>query len=314
MQYEESYFQGEEREGFYIAPMMKRYWAAQMEVLEVIDKICKLYGIKYFAFYGTLLGAVRHKGFIPWDDDMDLCMLRDDYDRFHQIAPDVLPKGYHILSAKEDEYGTLGVNGLFMRIVNSNEIDISKERLDRYHGCPYVVGIDIFVQDYVPRNEDDLKLRNNMFDIIAGTARLLETGKLSGENLEENLCAIEEMCKHSLNRSKPLVGQLYYLADRVSAMYTREEADYVSIVRHRMHSGETFIRKEEYDEIIRVPFENMMIPIPKQYHNSLVMGYGSNYMTPIQGLGAGHEYPAYKSQERVIIERFGELPECIRYE
>lgn len=314
MQYEESYFQGEEREGFYVAPMMKRYWAAQMEVLEVIDHVCEIYDIKYFAFYGTLLGAIRHKGFIPWDDDMDLCMLRDDFDKFHQIAKNALPKGFHILTAKEDEYGTLGVNGLFMRIVNSNEIDISKERLERYHGCPYTVGIDIFVLDYVPRNKEDYELRNNMFDAVAGTARLLEKKELSEEDEIENIAAIEEMCNWQFDREKSLIGQLYYLADRISAMYTREEADYVSIVRHRMHGGEIFIKKEEYDEIVRVPFEKMTVPIPKQYHNSLVMGYGTEYMTPRRNYCVGHDYPVYKEQEKAIIEKFGSIPECIRYE
>ena len=77
---------GEYREGFYVEPMMKCAWAAQIKLAELIDEMCRAEGIRYFADWGTLLGAVRHKGFIPWDDDMDLCMLRKDYNHFLKVA------------------------------------------------------------------------------------------------------------------------------------------------------------------------------------------------------------------------------------
>ena len=82
MKMEQSFFEEEVRHGFYINPMMKRGWAAQMEVLQGVDDICRKYNIRWFSHYGTMLGAVRHGGFVPWDDDMDICMLREDYDRF----------------------------------------------------------------------------------------------------------------------------------------------------------------------------------------------------------------------------------------
>ena len=66
--------------------MMKRAWAAQLEVLQRIDEVCGKYNIEYFANWGTLLGAIRHKGYIPWDDDLDIGMKRMDYERFLKIA------------------------------------------------------------------------------------------------------------------------------------------------------------------------------------------------------------------------------------
>ena len=69
---ESEYIRGEEREGYYVQPMMKRIWAVQLDLLREIDMVCKRHGIKYYGWFGTLLGAVRHQGFIPWDDDLDL--------------------------------------------------------------------------------------------------------------------------------------------------------------------------------------------------------------------------------------------------
>ena len=79
LELDDNYFKEEERCGFKISSMMKRVWAVEMDVLTEIDRICKEYGLTYYAAFGTMLGAVRHKGFVPWDDDIDIYMLRPDY-------------------------------------------------------------------------------------------------------------------------------------------------------------------------------------------------------------------------------------------
>ena len=66
------FFEAEEREGFFVSSMMKRYWAAQLKVLSDVARVCKKHNIRWFADCGTLLGAVRHGGYIPWDDDLDI--------------------------------------------------------------------------------------------------------------------------------------------------------------------------------------------------------------------------------------------------
>ena len=96
MQFPDKYFENEIREGFFVPSMVKRAWAAELEVLSEIDKICQKYNIQYFAEWGTLLGAVRHNGFIPWDDDLDIGMKRADYERFLAAAEKELPTGYKI--------------------------------------------------------------------------------------------------------------------------------------------------------------------------------------------------------------------------
>ena len=84
----------EVRCGFMVPTQIKQFWAAELEVLSEIDRICTKHGIHYFADWGTLLGAVRHGGFVPWDDDLDIVMKREDYQRFLSVAKDEMNDGF----------------------------------------------------------------------------------------------------------------------------------------------------------------------------------------------------------------------------
>lgn len=80
---------------------------AQLRMLDIlveVDRVCRKHNIPYWIEYGTLLGAVRHGGFIPWDDDLDIAMMKEDYNRFLAIAPKELPKYYFVQNHKTEEY------------------------------------------------------------------------------------------------------------------------------------------------------------------------------------------------------------------
>lgn len=82
----ESFTQKETRAGYSISTKMKRVWETQIDLVKVLEKICKKYNLTFFAIYGTLLGAIRHEGYIPWDDDIDVVMPRKDFEKFKKMA------------------------------------------------------------------------------------------------------------------------------------------------------------------------------------------------------------------------------------
>ena len=94
MNFEHEFFEDEVRDGFFVPAEIKHAWAAELEVLSEVDRICKKYNINYYADWGTLLATVRHEGFIPWDDDLDIVMKREDYKKFLEVAPDEMLPGY----------------------------------------------------------------------------------------------------------------------------------------------------------------------------------------------------------------------------
>ena len=75
-----------------------------MNILKFIDRVCKENDISYFVNYGTLLGAIRHKGFIPWDDDIDICLYREDYNRFLNVVKELKDERYKVLDYDSSDW------------------------------------------------------------------------------------------------------------------------------------------------------------------------------------------------------------------
>ena len=149
------FFRDEVRNGFFIPTVIKQAWAAQLQVLDVIDTICRKHGITYFADWGTILGTVRHGGYVPWDDDLDICMKREDYVRFKEVARTELPEHFciHDYEHKEDHWEFLA------RVVNHEHICYDLDHLKEFHNFPYLTAIDIFVLDYLYKDEQQEKQR-----------------------------------------------------------------------------------------------------------------------------------------------------------
>ena len=98
LEFKSDFFKEEERNGFTISETMKRAWATELDVLSRVIAVCKKYNLTYYAYYGTLLGTVRHHGYIPWDDDVDIALKYEDYRKLLEVLPGELPETFGISS------------------------------------------------------------------------------------------------------------------------------------------------------------------------------------------------------------------------
>lgn len=125
--------------------IMKRVHEINIGLLEEFDRICRKHSIQYFAAFGTLLGAVRHKGMIPWDDDVDIWMTREEYAKFRECRSE-LNSNYEL--AEPDDYGSNRYYDLVHRLQYKDAyIKIDEERSDFYKGHLNRISLDIFFLD-----------------------------------------------------------------------------------------------------------------------------------------------------------------------
>lgn len=296
MNFVNEFFKREVRDGFEISEMMKRAWAAQMEVLQVVVDICERNGLQYFADWGTLLGAVRHQGFIPWDDDIDICLKREDYNRLIQILPQELPHGFVMAGMYA---GTkrlqMAAEVSQLRVMADETLWDFNDYMKYFHGFPYQrAGIDIFPLDYIPRDEELSGVQKIMFQQGLNLLENWNSLEQSGE-LEDGLREYGRLCNIKIEMRADMKNWLWKLTDAISSLYHRDEADYLTNYTFWLTKETYKLKKEWYDEVIMLPFENVKIAAPAMYHEALTAQFG-DYMVPVQG-AADHSYPFYGHME-----------------
>ena len=313
----EDYLFDEVRCGYYIPAMMKKAWACSLKVLSEVDRICKKYGIRYFADWGTVLGAVRHAGFIPWDDDLDISMFRKDYRRFCEVAAIELPRGYIV----ENIHTNPDYDLFLARVTSSAGISFDEEFLEENHGFPYRTGLDIFVMDHVEADEEKRKaLSEKCIRLIACGDRLYQSIDLKRKNGKDGERIIPE--SHDLNVireaeklgdfkmdiSTPLRQQIYIRVEEFFASVDEDTTDLVAQMFPWGLKEERLQEKKYYEDLVRLPFEYTEIPVPAAYDHMLKTRYG-DFMKYNRNYGA-HDYPFYEAQKKLFEKKTGvKVPE-----
>ena len=299
------FFKDEIRNGFYIPTAIKQAWAADLDVLAEIDRICKKHDIKYFADWGTFLGAVRHGGYVPWDDDLDICMLRDDYIKFRSVADKELPAHFviHDFERKENHW-------LFLsRVVNNSKMCFDLKYLDEHNNFPWLAGVDIFVKDYLFADDDKEKRRDKDIMNILAVADGITEGSINRQQASAHLNEIKRRYHISLPgmyRTRDVAVALYKLAEQQMAKVKPDETDRVGqvfpwVLKNGPDAAE---RKAFYESFIRLPFEDTTIPVPAAYNAVLASRYG-NY-NEIRKVWDGHDYPYFEGQKEDMEKLSGE--------
>lgn len=265
----ESFFEEEDRLGFHIDRQRKELWAVELDMLYELDRVCKMLGVSYFLEAGTLLGAARDGHFIPWDDDIDVSMLREDYDRFLRDAPKEFRYPYFLQTGYTEENYFRGHSQL--------------RRSDTCAILPYELGrvsfnqgifLDIFVLDDVFPEKLEAQYREYW---------KFWNRKLVWTNRDDHPNPIRRAARKTRNL-------LYRLRYPQSAMIYRKLEDFFRSSEKSPYVDSLFFfnRPDEVhlfpriwlEETVDIPFEDGSFPVPKGYREYLAMYYGDDWETP----------------------------------
>jgi len=285
LEFPEKFFEGEERCNYYISPEMKKVWAVLLDLLREFQEVVERYGISYYASGGTMLGAVRHKGFIPWDDDIDIFMMRKDYDKFLKLArAGVFRKPYYWQDIISDP-GYLGGPG---RLMNLQTTCIGKDSINIKHGIVnYHQGIylDVFPLDNMPDSLEERVLWNQRIQKVARMAWDLRMFTHRGLLQERKDLEWLNFWLNITGQPNHLFEQYF---DMVSA-YAKDETEWSCTYSFwcRDQRMRYMYRNKDFESVIYMPFEMFSIPVPIGYDSIMTKSYG-DWHEPVKGLSC-HE-------------------------
>lgn len=259
------FLQEEVRRDYTISETMKKAWAVQLDLLQELMRVCNKHGLRVFVDSGTLIGAVREQGFIPWDDDIDVAMLRDDYDKLMAVA-DEFRDPFFLQSTATHEYYINRYAQLHMRGTAAIRQDVKPQR----HAQS--IFIDIFVIDTMPSNPRAFK---NHYRKVRNVCQKLKLVRTLTFKLPESLY---RWCR---NHTKLLSDKYWYGEfEKVVRSVPRDNRKaYGAIVCQRMTLPIKHLAC--YDEALMLPFEHIQVPVPVGYDELLRLEYG-DYMKPVK--------------------------------
>lgn len=276
----EGFLQEEVRCEYTVSEQLKKIWAVQLDLLTELLRVCEKYDLKVFAAYGTLLGAIRHKGFIPWDDDMDLYMLRTDYDKLIEIGAAEFKEPYFLQTPLSDrDFFTAPV-----RLRNSN----TTAKISFYDSPTFHSGIFIDIVVLEGYCSDDKKRLKQIKD------------RTWVEHFIH--CYHADIRKQRLSKKivysfvQPLLRKLVsyeWLIDKYHDVVTRyEDSEYVTCLYAAENEGDKWVYfpRSYFEKPIMKEFEFIQIPVPEQYEWILRNIYGDyNVFPPVEKRGIWHD-------------------------
>ena len=250
----------EVRDNFLVKSDRKKVWERQLEMWREVDRICRKHGIRYWATYGTLLGAARHGGFIPWYDGFELCIMRPEYNRFRQVMEEEFRLGGGV-------FEVLHVNFTRIIISHSQTTLLAKSDFTDLQGAKGLV-IEIYPLDAAPDGTAESVFAANGINELFVTMYDYPT-------VEKYLAE----CNEPANELRVLVA-FHALDDKDKQLafldkYAEGVFDWSSAVNRPEKSAEKISQpKDWYRKTIYLPFESIELPAPADYDKVLRAVYG----------------------------------------
>jgi len=266
----ETFYQEEQRETF-VPSGLKKLWALQIDMVKQVETICNRHNLKYFAVFGTALGAIRHNGFIPWDDDMDIALKRNDYDLFCKYAVEELPKQYFLQLPTSDP--NFYSDHAFLRNSNATCIVKGDEKLKINNGAIiHIMPIDAYTSD---KEMKRLYERFKIQHIVAYN------------NYHFNGRDNYKLARFILKLASPLVLfgtrlQHFNRHEKICRKLNKKQHDKVgfhtSLFRGKL--SRLVYNEDVFDDVVWVPFEFTIIPVPIGWKEIFNKAYGDYMKLP----------------------------------
>ena len=269
----------EEKRGDYlVSKETKKLWAVDLSILVELERVCTKYGLKYYADGGTLLGAVRNRGFIPWDDDIDIQMMSDDFNFLCSIAELEFKEPFFFQYYKSEE-GCPPWHAKLRRSDTTGFTEYEKKYKPLWnHG----IFIDIFPLYGIPDKEREFKWQCSRLKLLRKVMTGYEhwyayitTGKKAFKPWEREML-LWRFCRCFIS-PETLFKQYLRICSEAG-----NETRRVGVTSFQPGDPNLIWDREMFSKIVQLPFEDRMIPCPIQYDARLRVQYG-DYMVERKG-------------------------------
>ena len=267
---------------------IKEIQVVSLEILKTITDICEAQNLRYFLIYGTLIGAVRHKGYIPWDDDVDIMMPRPDYDKLLAY-----------LYRNMDKYSNLevfnhNINKLYPYMIT--RISDIRYEIEMENEKSYGMGvfIDIYPFDGLGNTEKEAIKYGLKGDRLSSICYQATREHFA---LETTTSLIRKIIKYPFYLISKMIGKdiIQDKLESLARVKSYDESMYVGCVVWLSGGAKDIFKKEWFDEYVIVPYEKYEFRIPKEYDKILTHIYGDYMKLPSEKDRVGHHnYRVYK--------------------